>query len=242
MAPINLQRGHDETDEVWGTLNNLRDAEQVSSSDKHGFIPRDTHWLHRRDASPGIIGVTVGVTLLVIVLGVLGFLWSCKKSQAQEKEKKKATGHRKAAHQRDSRQHRRRHRSHRAVIEVEDPCDRACRERRPAERYYKDRHLLQRQAERMRVRREREDQHREAMVIVSELARREKAKKMRQDHKNAEALRRWLSPSNRKFGARRINEMDAPQILCEREDPLRGELAFVDRRMRPMPRQRVRIC
>ncbi|KAH7003778.1 SNF2 family N-terminal domain-containing protein [Fusarium venenatum] len=44
--------------------------------DAKPLLPRNPHKLHRRDASPGIIGIVVGLAILITILGAILFRWN----------------------------------------------------------------------------------------------------------------------------------------------------------------------
>lgn len=74
----------------------------VINSNKH-LLSRSLHILHRRNASPGVIGIVVGLTLLATIIGVGLFArnWNTFKQMEVQKDQKRQKKH-----------HRHRHSSH----------------------------------------------------------------------------------------------------------------------------------
>jgi uncharacterized protein HemX len=56
------------------------------------LFSRSTHILHRRDASPGVIGIVVGLTLIATIIGVGLFAWNwntLKQMEARKNQKRR---------------------------------------------------------------------------------------------------------------------------------------------------------
>ncbi|CEI66660.1 hypothetical protein FVEN_g10143 [Fusarium venenatum] len=79
------------------------------------LLPRNPHKLHRRDASPGIIGIVVGLAILITILGAILFRWNWnhfKQAKSQKDQKQHKKQHHAHSH---THHHRHSHRRHRAV-------------------------------------------------------------------------------------------------------------------------------
>lgn len=69
------------------------------------LFSRSLHMLHRRNASPGVIGIVVGLTLLATTVGVGLFVWNwrtLKQMEVQKNQKRQRKHHR---HRHSSHQH-----------------------------------------------------------------------------------------------------------------------------------------
>ncbi|OBS28780.1 hypothetical protein FPOA_02716 [Fusarium poae] len=81
------------------------------------LLPRRLHRLHRRDTSPGIVGIVVGLAILITILGAILFRWNWnhfKQAKSQKDQKQHKKQHYIHSHSHPHQRHHS-HRRHRAV-------------------------------------------------------------------------------------------------------------------------------
>ncbi|KAF4973462.1 hypothetical protein FZEAL_9324 [Fusarium zealandicum] len=84
-----LQNAYSSLTKTFGPSQNIRTTPitRGGRGNSNTITSRATHSLHRRTSSPEIIGVTIGLVLLVTLLGAGLYLWSWKKTQTNVRKK-----------------------------------------------------------------------------------------------------------------------------------------------------------
>lgn len=87
-------------------------------------LPGEQHKLRRRDTSSGIVGIVVGLTILVTIIGAVLFIWNWnhfKQAKVQKDQKQYKKGHHSPDHsQTRPRHHHHSHRRQRTVAHLTD--------------------------------------------------------------------------------------------------------------------------